>query len=82
MEVNLAISSKHKCSAFHLTSRNLQIYFKIFINTYVYDSTVVYDSKKKKNQANLPQYETDKIIYGKVDDAISHDLKIQKFPGH
>ena len=38
--------------------------------------------KKKKNQANLPQYETDKIIYGKVDDAISHDLKIQKFPGH
>lgn len=39
-------------------------------------------AKKKKNQANLPQYETDKIIYGKVDDAISHDLKIQKFPGH
>ena len=50
MEVNLAISSKHKCSAFHLTSRNLQIYFKIFINTYVYDSTVVYDSKKKKKK--------------------------------
>lgn len=37
------------------------------------DAIIVYNSKKK-NEANFYQYGTNKIIYGKAHDAISHGL--------